>query len=376
MIAQGITKDSRKIRNASTSASNQPMSELSEATPHRHSKSNKYRHSTGGIQTFLTSNHPGVEEANVKMDHLVSSFVLRGGRPFNIVEDPDLRAMIKHARFIGHDYKFPDRKKISGDLLKLQYDQLYENNLDILQREADTFGLALYADGATISKTPYINILAAGAFLPNACLEIHDCTRRLVDGGKKDASYIKKIIEKHIDRLDPKKNLVDMVIFDGASNMQKAGEALTATFPLITCIHGSEHVISLFFSDVSKTRFGGAYVKIYKQIYKWFGGRHQAPYGIFMDCVQNHNSRKLGLIRASGTRMGGYWICWLRVLRLKTAFEAAVVSAKFRLLKGGQRPPDWMVKLFKDDFGTRPTKCCVSCMDPIESFAYVIPRFQ
>ena len=43
---------------------------------------------------------------------------------------------------------------------------------------------------------------------------------------------------------------MDLVFFDGASNVQNAGRILSARYPRITVGHGAEHVVSLFFSDV------------------------------------------------------------------------------------------------------------------------------
>jgi hypothetical protein len=40
--------------------------------------------------------------------------------------------------------------------------------------------------------------------------------------------------------------------FDGASNVQKAGRILQAKFPRSYTLHGGEHVVSLFFSDIAK----------------------------------------------------------------------------------------------------------------------------
>jgi hypothetical protein len=297
MIQRGTSREATNLRSA------QQQQQLIANQPNRLTKSteSKKKNAFPGKQRFLTGKHPGVSEANLKMDSLITSFILRGGRAFNTVEDPDLLQIIRHARFIGDNYKPPDRKKISGDLLNLQYDELYARNVKALKDDADIFGIALYSDGATIAKTPFINVLGSGWKITNACLEIHDCNKQLVEGGKKDAQYITTLISKHIDFLDPRKELVDMVIFDGASNMQKAARALESLYPLVTGVHGAEHVVSLFFSDIAKTEIGGIYVKVYKQFYKWFGGRHQAVHSIFMEKVQSHNNRKIGLVRASET---------------------------------------------------------------------------
>jgi hypothetical protein len=239
---------------------------------------------------------------------------------------------------------------IAGALLNMEYNLQYKRNLEVLANEADVYGLALYADGATIAKTPFINILASGALKTNACLDIHDCTGHMEEGGKKDAQYIYELMMKHIGNIDPKKNLVDMVIFDGASNMQKAGQMLEKACPKITCVHGGEHVVSLFFSDVAKTSIGKMLIRLCRKFYKWFGGRHHSAYALFMQFSYEFNDGKaIGLIRPADTRMGGYWIAWTRIYRLKPAFEAMVASKKFQELKKDQRPPLEVIQLLKND---------------------------
>ncbi len=47
---------------------------------------------------------------------------------------------------------------------------------------------------------------------------------------------------------------IDYFFFDGISNVQKAGQILCQTFPRSYCIHGGEHVLSIFFSDPSKLK--------------------------------------------------------------------------------------------------------------------------
>ena len=53
-------------------------------------------------------------------------------------------------------------------------------------------------------------------------------------------------------KFDPEKNKIDLFCVDGASNVQKAGEVIEAVFPHCSTIHGSEHLLSLFFSDLAK----------------------------------------------------------------------------------------------------------------------------
>jgi hypothetical protein len=309
---------------------------------------NMLKHNPGtGIQTYLGGNQPS-PEGNLNMDYELASTILREGLPFSFIESPHIPRLIKLAKATTNDYKPPTRKKIATDFLDAVYMQQYDTNIGLLQSEAECFGITMYADGATVAKTPFINVLASGAFINNACLEIHDCTPELEEGGTKDSEYISNLMSRHIDEVDPNKEFVDLVIFDGASNMQKAGRLLQEWYPLITCIHGAEHVVSLFFSDVAKHDVGAMFVRLYSKIYVWFGGRHQGLHSQFIKATAAFSKgRKIGLIRPSGTRMAGYWIAWTRVLRLKDAFESLLVSPAFKELKKSQKPPEDLIAILK-----------------------------
>ena len=74
----------------------------------------------------------------------------------------------------------------------------------------------------------------------------------MAEGGKKDAGYISEIFMKRIKDIDSTGNCTDLFFFDGASNVQKAGEILKAYYPRAYSLHGGEHVISLFFSDIAQ----------------------------------------------------------------------------------------------------------------------------
>jgi hypothetical protein len=135
--------------------------------------------------------------------------------------------------------------------------------------------------------------------------------------------------------LDPDKVLIDLVFFDGASNVQKAGRILEAYNPLITSLHGAEHVVSLFFQDISKFPQINAILKIHSLCYNLFSsGSHHAPYALAQKYSRLHNGgRNIGLIRAADTRMGGHFIALLRFLRLKNTLVSTVTSAEFINLK-------------------------------------------
>ena len=116
--------------------------------------------------------------------------------------------------------------------------QNMERNLSLIEKESEIFGLLFLGDGVTISRVPLLNILVSGKNLPVAVLELVDCQGHLADGGTKNASFICNRFRDHFKRIDPHKSITDVIMFDGASNVQLAGEFLKVNYPKITVIRG------------------------------------------------------------------------------------------------------------------------------------------
>ena len=103
------------------------------------------------------------------------------------------------------------------------------------------------------------------------------------------------------------RTLFDLMTFDGGSNFQKAAVALIARNPRMTVIHGAEHVLALFFSDLAKEPLIKLLKTVYSILYRWFGGAHHATYATFMHHGRLHNKgKKCGMYKPSETRMAGY----------------------------------------------------------------------
>jgi hypothetical protein len=103
------------------------------------------------------------------------------------------------------------------------------------------------------------------------CLRLRTVASTKVEGGHVDAKFISDLMSKHIDMLDPKKLSVDIVLFDGAANVQKAGRIFEAKYPRVTCVHGAAHLLSLFFSDFFKAKLRMLLTRLCKGTNKWFG---------------------------------------------------------------------------------------------------------
>jgi hypothetical protein len=52
--------------------------------------------------------------------------------------------------------------------------------------------------------------------------------------------------------IDPDKQLIDCVFFDGTSNVQKEENIMQVQYPWVMVLHRAEHVVSILFKDLSK----------------------------------------------------------------------------------------------------------------------------
>ena len=86
-------------------------------------------------------------------------------------------------------------------------------------------------DGATVSRIPLLNILVSGKNLPVAVLELVDYQVHLEDGETKNASFVCNRFLDQFKIIYPHKSIIDVIMFDGASNVQLAGELLKIHYP-------------------------------------------------------------------------------------------------------------------------------------------------
>ena len=271
-------------------------------------------------------------QAESQLTMAIADLIHSCGLPFSLASHHKFHRVLTLAKLVTKKYVPPGRNKVAGELLDLNYDLYIKNTTELLMKEADVYGLTFFGDAATVKKTPLINILASSVHLPVGCLRIVDCTGHLQADGRKDAAYIADLFVPHIREMEkttPK--CTDLVIFDGASNVQKAGQLLQAKFPHISILHGAEHVISLFYNDVFRLKEFDMLKNINRMIYRYFGsGSMHSPYAIFSKHSRDHNGGKcIGLIRAADTRMGGHVISIMRTLRLKDPLISTISSASF-----------------------------------------------
>ena len=180
------------------------------------------------------------EELHIAIAHWIAAHCL----PFSMSEDALFKRILVKARATNHKYVPPTRYQVAGRLLDANFAAYQNDSLDSLLADVDTYGVSIFGDGATIVKTPMINILASSPTNPSCVLDVVDCSNHMLTGGKKDAWYIAKQILPIMRNIDPNKNRIHVVAFDGAYNVQKAGELMREHYPQITVLQGIEHTVA------------------------------------------------------------------------------------------------------------------------------------
>ena len=85
----------------------------------------------------------------------------------------------------------------------------------------------------------------------------------------------------------PEHKLSDIVMFDGALNVQLAAILLKVHYPKLTVMGGVEHTVSLFLNDVSKIPILNQMISAHNMIYNIFGfGIYHKPHSIFKSKYQ------------------------------------------------------------------------------------------
>lgn len=187
----------------------------------------------------------------------------------------------------------------------------------MLLKQSEIFGIAVFGDGATITTIPMTNVLASNVHEHQSLLGIIDSTGHMAKGKIKDAPYLARQMLPHMRDIDPDKSVIDLVTFDGAKNIQNAGQILSTIYPRITVTHGAEHSCTLFFTDIFKHPTLNRTIKFAKKLRNIFGSTRHFHGSLFKKVSREHNKGRLvTFIKPSECRMAGEIISILRVHRL------------------------------------------------------------
>ena len=235
------------------------------------------------------------------------------------------------------NWKPPGAHLVGGDLLDGLSEQHELHSFSRLEPHKK-YGYALASDGATVNKTPLINLLiiVAHVFM---LLAIVDCSGYVAEGGIKDGEFIATECAMYMEPEHPHYGArdFDLVIFDGASNMKAAGTQLMEAYPWITLIWCVLHLVNLVFKKIASHEDIENMIANYKIIRDWIEN-HTFQRAKFMELSKKHNNGVyLGLLLASDTRFGGWFMALWRLLRNRPALQELVLCSEYK------------AKKFKDD---------------------------
>ena len=145
-------------------------------------------------QKMITSNETRITVA-------IADLIISEGLSFNLSQKPRFKKVLELEITVSKCYQHPNRKLISKDLLGVIHDKNMENNLILIEKESDIFGLLFLGDGDTLSRVPLLYIFVSGEKIPVVVLELVDCQGHLADGGKRNGIFICNIFLEHIKKL-------------------------------------------------------------------------------------------------------------------------------------------------------------------------------
>jgi hypothetical protein len=158
-------------------------------------------------------------------------------------------------------------------------------------------------------------------------------------GGKKYIVGLLKPIISWVEQTNNPNNqktdhqgVVDLLLFDGASNVQSAAKLVSITYPCITVVHGAEHVVSLFFKNTfTKIQVFKSLSLFLKRCRNIFGSTCHGPHSIFKKhSIMHNNGIYIGFIKISKCHMAGELIGLLCLLRLRDILRATIASKEFQ----------------------------------------------
>jgi hypothetical protein len=85
---------------------------------------------------------------NATVEMAIADFFHCENIPDAVVESPRFVRLVRVCRLVGDDFVLPNQRRIGGDLLDINYTNVYQRNKEKLMKEAKVFGLAFMGDGA------------------------------------------------------------------------------------------------------------------------------------------------------------------------------------------------------------------------------------
>jgi len=252
----------------------------------------------------------GREEVDAK----VARFLYACGVPFNVLRSPYWHAMVKAINKAPAGYRSPGYEKARTVLLEKEKSKVKRALTRFTDGWTDS-GVSIVSDGWTNVRNQHlINILGVSS-TGAVFLGAHDSSSISAT-----SQNIADILLKTIDEVGPIN--VIQVITDNAANCKAAGKIIEEKYPHIFWSGCLVHTLNLLMHDIIKHKectWMNVLYKRGKKLIKFITGhtRVNAFYGTYS---------KLKLLKLAKTRFGSYFLTFRRLLRVRQALGAMVMS--------------------------------------------------
>ena len=140
-------------------------------------------------------------------------------------------------------------------------------------------------------------------------MKLVGCQVHSIDGRENNGTlictrFLEKITTNYLH-----KSIMNVVMFDGALNVQLSSELLKKNYPKISVMCGVEHTVSIFFNYFFKIPVMNQIITYHKAIYKLFGYCiYHKPQSKFKSESYEFQNRKISLCSGNDARMAGYFV--------------------------------------------------------------------
>ena len=153
------------------------------------------------------------------------------------------------------EYKIPSRNMIRGEILHALYETIMEIQTRKIMTKVEVFDISGSGKGGIFKQKPSIKVITWGTNNPVAVCDIFDYTGHIEGGNINSYKFIRNFMKGMMDDLDKRKELFNLINFDGAKVVQVTGEILELDRPNLTYMLCTLYGAKICFSDIVNMEF-------------------------------------------------------------------------------------------------------------------------
>ena len=168
----------------------------------------------GSRNVFDHMTRPTPAQANSIATTAFCKLIFQNSLPFSIGESPAMKDLVNALRHVGPEYTLPPTNSIRTELLDKAIADHDQKIKKIVDEKKHISGFTIMGDMCTKNKRPMMNVLIRVPGYPPITAKILDCSSQLIKEGVKNAEFIVDVIRDVLDKYDPLREFLGLIIFD------------------------------------------------------------------------------------------------------------------------------------------------------------------